>query len=62
MTADEYYARIHALGLRPTKVRTVFVDGQGESFNVPDAGRYSSDQLEEHIERLQLIMSFHPLR
>jgi hypothetical protein len=56
MTVDEYYAVIRRLGLRPTKVRTVYVTASGEAHRVPDATAYAPEQRAEIIATLKVLM------
>jgi hypothetical protein len=53
MTVDEYYAAIRRLGLRPTKVPTVYVTSTMEYHNVPEPHHMTPEQRAETIEYLK---------
>jgi hypothetical protein len=56
MTEEEYYAQVSKLGLRPSKIPTVYQTADGDPYNVPMPGRYTPEQRAEFIERLKTIM------
>ncbi len=60
MTVEEYYAVVRRLGLRPTKVRTVYVTASGEAYRVPDATAYSPEQRAEIVATIKALMGIEP--
>lgn len=51
-TIDDYYAAVKRLG-RPSNVPTVYIDKDGEPFNVPDPTKMTSDQRTETLQKIR---------
>jgi hypothetical protein len=56
MTVEEYWAAIRRLGLRPSNVSTVYIDGSGETYNVRNPDPMPAEARAEFIRRLQASM------
>ncbi|HZP08386.1 hypothetical protein [Methyloceanibacter sp.] len=52
-TIEDYYARVHALKLRPTNVDTVFVDPEGNHVRVPRPTGMTAAQMRETLEMIR---------
>ena len=53
MTKDQYYAMVRNLALKPSNVKTVYLDRDNEPHTVPNADNYTSEQLDEIMEQIK---------
>lgn len=53
MTVDGYYASVKKLGLTKTSILSIYRDGDGFCYCVPDPKEMTSAQMLETLERLR---------
>ena len=56
MTADEYYAAVHRLGLTPTKAQDVFLSANKECISVPSPIGLNAAEMLAILARIRRIL------
>jgi hypothetical protein len=56
MTAEEYWAAVRQLGLRPSNVRTVYLDANGTPYHVQDPDPLPPQVRLALIQKLRALM------
>lgn len=57
MTDEDFYRRVRALGLKPTKIATVFITLDEQTpFSVPKPSELTELEKESYLEQLALLV------